>query len=108
MESSYTPHTCDHLCAGTTHDGSRNADVEVATKKEQESWPEEESRQYREYPAKMRDGLNERTMLPTTCPKSFGPVKFCPLSRGSGIIHAWTVTEDGVRRASVTDVATFT
>ncbi len=34
VEASYTPLKCVQLCSGTLHVGSKNAEVEVATKKE--------------------------------------------------------------------------
>jgi hypothetical protein len=34
VDASYTPLKCVQLCRGTLHVGSKNAEVEVATKKE--------------------------------------------------------------------------
>lgn len=61
-----------------------------------------------EYPAKMREGVNVRAMLPSTWPRSLGPVSSCPFERGSGIIQACTVTEAGRSRPSMDVVATLT
>ncbi len=44
-------------------------------------------------------------MLPTIWPKSFGPVYVCALSRGSGMIHACTVTESDTWRSGYGPVA---